>query len=78
MKRLLRILAAVLPAVAFLAVGEVAVRIGAWAEPELLSLPFPGEDKLMRPDAELFWALRPNLDIRRNRKRIRTNALGSR
>lgn len=78
MKRLLRILAAVLPAVAFLAVGEVAVRIGAWAEPELLSLPFPGEDKLMRPDAELFWALRPNLDIRRNRKRIRTNSLGLR
>jgi len=78
MTRSLRIVTAILPALGLFALAEIAVRLGEWANPTLMSVPLPQERKLFRRDPDLFWSLRPGLDLRYEGARVRTNSLGLR
>jgi lysophospholipase L1-like esterase len=78
MTRSLRFVKSVLPALGLLAVAEVAVRVGAWADPTFMSVPLPDERNLFRRDPDLFWSLRPGLGVRHEGARVRTNSLGLR
>jgi lysophospholipase L1-like esterase len=61
MQRALRFASAVLPALAFLGILEIGLRLGEWADPELTTLPFREEGSLLRSDPDFFWSLLPNL-----------------
>jgi hypothetical protein len=80
MERALRIASALLPALAFLAILEIGIRVGESAKPELTTLPFREQGALLRSDPDFFWSLRPNLrgvELPEG-GRVDTNSLGLR
>ncbi len=71
----------ILPTVAFLGFAEGVSRVAQLAKPSLFTLPFVQEaEGLLRPDEELLWALRPNLNQYSGavKAKVRTNRLGLR
>ncbi len=73
-----RILFTLLPTLAFVALVETGMRVGEWAAPSLFTVPFEESSALFRIDPDLFWSLRPSLDVQSQGARIRTNSLGLR
>jgi lysophospholipase L1-like esterase len=71
----------ILPTAALLGFAEGVLGVAELAKPSLFTLPFVQEaEGLLRPDKELFWALRPNLDrySKGVKATVRTNSLGLR
>lgn len=70
---------ALVPALGLLLVAEGAARLAVIARPSLRSLPLgPETAGLFRPDRDLFWSLRPDLDLPFLGERVVTNDLGLR
>jgi len=70
---------ALLPALALLLTAECGTRLLLVTSPGLQSVPLPPESAgLIRDDPELFWSLRPNLDLEYLGARVTTNSLGLR
>jgi len=68
-----------LPAVALLGAGELAVRLAGLARPSLQSMPLPEEAAgLLRQDPELFWSLRPGARVEWKGHLATINSLGLR
>jgi len=67
------------PSVLVLGGAELAVRIWGLADPTIRSMPLPGEyEGLFRADGELFWSLRPGVDLQFQGERVRIGSQGLR
>ena len=76
--RLKFVLFACTPALALFIGAELFVRTAIFVHPALVSIPLPGEGKLLVPDAELFWSLRPSNRVRYLDALVATDAHGLR
>ena len=66
------------PALVLLIGDELFVRTTILVRPSLVTLPLPGEGKIMVPDEELFWSLRPSHRQGYMGVQVATNELGLR
>ncbi len=69
----------ILPTLALFGLAELFVRVAVVIEPSFETLPLPPESAgLFQPDDELFWSMKPNLDLPFLGVPVLTNSLGLR